>query len=236
MVYEALEDAGITLEATRGTDTAVYVGQMTADYHDLQLRDIETIPQYMATGVARSMTSSRLSYVFNWHGPSMTIDTACSSSLVAVHQAVQSLRAGECQVAVAAGCSLILGPEMYIMESKLHLLSPSGYSKMWDASADGYARGEGFAAVILKTLSHAIEDGDHIHCIIRETGVNQDGRTTGLTMPSATSQADLIRSTYKRAGLDINKPADQCQYFEAHGTGEFAPGVCYERITFVFRG
>lgn len=90
---------------------------------------------------------------------------------------------------------------------------------MWDSGADGYARGEGFASVLLKTLSQAIADGDHIECIIRETGVNQDGRTSGITMPSSTSQTALIRSTYARAGLDWRKKEDRCQYFEAHGTG-----------------
>lgn len=108
---------------------------------------------------------------------------------------------------------------MWISESKLHMLSPTGTSKMWDAAADGYARGEGIASVILKPLSAALKDGDNIECIIRETGINQDGRTAGLTMPSNLAQADLIRDTYKRAGLDINDPRDRPQFFHAHGTG-----------------
>lgn len=108
---------------------------------------------------------------------------------------------------------------MYVAESKLSMLSPTGRSKMWDQDVNGYARGEGIAAVVLKPLSAAIRDNDHIDCIIRSTGVNQDGRTPGLTMPSATAQADLIRSTYARAGLDINKPEDRPQFFHAHGTG-----------------
>lgn len=108
---------------------------------------------------------------------------------------------------------------MYIAESNLNMLSPTGRSRMWDANADGYARGEGIAAVVLKTLSAAIADGDTIECLIRETGVNQDGRTTGITMPSSTAQASLIRQTYARAGLDLAKQADRPQFFEAHGTG-----------------
>lgn len=108
---------------------------------------------------------------------------------------------------------------MWIAESNLHMLSPTGTSKMWDAAADGYARGEGIAAVVLKTLSAAIRDGDNIDCIIRETGVNQDGRTAGLTMPSNLAQSDLIRDTYRRAGLDINNAKDRPQFFHAHGTG-----------------
>lgn len=110
---------------------------------------------------------------------------------------------------------------MYIVESKLNMLSPTGRCRMWDADADGYARGEGIASVVLKTLSAALKDGDHIECIIRETGVNQDGRTAGLTMPSNAAQTDLIRATYARAGLDINDPKDRPQFFHAHGTVSF---------------
>lgn len=149
----------------------------------------------------------------------MTIDTACSSSLVGVHQAVQSLRSGESKLAVVAGANLILTPEAYIAESKLHMLSPDSRSRMWDINANGYARSEGFAAVILKTLSQALKDGDHIECVIRETGVGSDGRTPGITMPSASAQAALIRETYRRAGLDCRLKSERCQYLEAHGTG-----------------
>src|ERR1051326_6973813 len=114
---------------------------MNADYFDVQMRDPDVFPQYLCTGISRSVMSNRISYAFDFKGPSMTIDTACSSSLVAVHQAVQSLRQKESTMAVAAGVNVIFGPEMYIAESKLNMLSPTGKSKMWDASADGYARG-----------------------------------------------------------------------------------------------
>ncbi|OQE20435.1 hypothetical protein PENSTE_c013G03650 [Penicillium steckii] len=217
VVYEALESAGYAMEGMQGSDTSVYVGSMTGDYHELLLRDPEDMPKYMATGTARSILSNRVSYFFDWKGPSMSIDTACSSSLVALHEAIQTLRQGVSKVSCAAGVNLILGPEMMISESKLHMLSPTGRSRMWDAAADGYARGEGVSAVILKTLSQAIADGDWIHCVVRETGVNSDGRTSGITLPSSVSQTSLIRQTYARAGLDLKK--DQCQYFEAHGTG-----------------
>lgn len=143
----------------------------------------------------------------------------CSSSLVAVHQAVQLLRSGDSDVAVAAGANLILGPELYIGEAKLNMLSPTGRSRMWDADADGYARGEGVASVILKRLSDAIRDGDHIECVIRESGVNSDGRTKGITMPNELAQAELIRRVYHKAGLDPLDEAHRCQFFEAHGTG-----------------
>ncbi|KAJ4386024.1 hypothetical protein N0V93_008915 [Gnomoniopsis smithogilvyi] len=221
-VYEGIESAGYSMQKLQGSATAVYVGQMTADYYDVLSRDIESMPQYMVTGTSRCITSNRVSYFFDWKGPSVTLDTACSSSLVAVHQAVQELRRGQSTLAIAAGVNLILGPELYIAESKLHMLSPTGRSRMWDAGADGYARGEGFAAIVLKPLSQAIADGDDIECIIRETGVNQDGRTAGITMPSVSSQSSLIRSTYQRCGLDCSSFQDRCQYFEAHGTGTLA--------------
>lgn len=218
-VYESLESAGLKMEAMKGSNTAVFVGQMCGDYNDILMRDLDTLPTYFATGTARSIMSNRVSYFFDWRGPSMTIDTACSSSLVAVHLAVQALRSGESRLAIAAGANLLLGPEPYVAESKLNMLSPDGRSRMWDASANGYARGDGIAAVVLKTLSAAIRDGDHIECLIRETGVNQDGHTTGITMPSSSAQKKLIRETYLRAGLDLAKAEDRCQFFEAHGTG-----------------
>ncbi|CRG89192.1 Nonribosomal peptide synthetase 14 [Talaromyces islandicus] len=218
-VYEALESGGLTIDRLRGSDTAVYVGVMAVDYLDLLTRDVATLPTYYATGVSRSIISNRISYFFDWHGPSMTIDTACSSSMVAVHQAVQALRIGESKVAIAAGAELILGPENYIGESKMNLLSPTSRSRMWDADADGYARGDGVAVVVMKTLKDALADGDHIECVVRETGLNQDGRTGGLTVPSSEAQAQLIQQTYKRAGLTITDPKDRPQFFEAHGTG-----------------
>jgi|SRR5687767_573768 acyl transferase domain-containing protein len=127
-------------------------------------------------------------------------------------------------MAVACGSNIILGPESYIMESKVKMLSPTGQSRMWDKDADGYARGDGVATLVLKTLSAALEDGDNIQCIIRESGVNQDGATPGLTMPSPTAQRDLIKRTYEKAGLDLRVQEDRPQYFEAHGTGTPAGG------------
>ncbi|KAF8846563.1 hypothetical protein BDZ45DRAFT_755927 [Acephala macrosclerotiorum] len=218
-VYEAMENAGLTLKGLAGSQTSHYTGLMCNDFHDLQFRDPDYLPQYIATGASRAIISNRVSYFFDWKGPSMTIDTACSSSLVAIHQAVQSLRIGESTIACASGANLLLGPEYYQAESNLHMLSPSGKSQMWDANADGYARGEAIGAIFLKTLSRALADGDHIEAIIRETGVNSDGRTKGITMPSSDAQLWLIRETYRKAGLDLLKPTERCQYFEAHGTG-----------------
>ncbi|XDG06152.1 hypothetical protein ABKA04_005767 [Annulohypoxylon sp. FPYF3050] len=222
VVYEGIESAGYSIYDLKGSTTGVYVGQMSDDYRDILMRDVESHPQYVGTGTSRSILANRVSYFFDWRGPSMTIDTACSSSLVALHLAVQSLRNGESQMAVAAGVNLILGPEPYMFLSSLRMLSPTGRCSMWDTNADGYARGEGFTAIVIKTLRQAISDNDHIECVIRETGVNQDGNSTGLTMPSASSQAALIRSVYAKCGLDCLKLDDRCQYFEAHGTGTLA--------------
>ena len=219
-VYEAIEAAGCTMEGVQGSQTSVFVGSMTADYTDIQMRDTETMPRYAVTGTARSLLSNRVSYFFDLKGESMTIDTACSSSLVALHQAVQSLRSSHSSSSIVAGVNLILDSTMFIGESSLHMLSSDGRSRMWDKSANGYARGEGIAAMYLKTLSKALKDGDHIECLVRETSINSDGRTKGITMPSAAAQACLIRQTYRNAGLD--PLVDRCQYFECHGTGTSA--------------
>ncbi|PCD25242.1 hypothetical protein AU210_014350 [Fusarium oxysporum f. sp. radicis-cucumerinum] len=219
-VYESLEAAGYTIEEMQGSLTAVYLGVMMGDYHDIQSRDPEIINRYHPTGTSKSILSNRVSYYFDLRGPSVTMDTACSSSLAALHFATQSLRSGESTTAMAIGVNLIFDAAGYVAESKLHMLSPTSRSRMWDAGADGYARGEGVASVILKPLSEAIRCGDHIECIVRETGMNSDGRTTGITMPSAAAQSALIRRTYQNAGLDPIK--DRPQYFEAHGTGTLA--------------
>ncbi|KAL8820238.1 MAG: hypothetical protein Q9223_001502 [Gallowayella weberi] len=218
-VYEALEAGGHTIDALRGSDTAVYVGTMNADYNDTLVRDLSTASVYFGTGTNRAIISNRVSYFFDWHGPSMTIDTACSSSLIAVHQAVTALRTGESRVALACGTQVILEPEPFIVESNLGMLSPTSRSRMWDAEADGYARGEGTAAIVLKRLSDAIADGDHVECLIRGTGSNQDGYSGGLTVPNSDAQSALIRQTYERAGLDLENPQHHPQFFEAHGTG-----------------
>ncbi|RAH76705.1 hypothetical protein BO86DRAFT_443060 [Aspergillus japonicus CBS 114.51] len=211
-VYEGLEAAGLTIEGLRGSKASVYAGLMCNDYEAILLRDFQQIPNYHATGVARSIVSNRISYFFDWHGPSLTVDTACSSTLIAVHLAVQALRAAETNVAFVCGSNLILGPENYVAESKLKMLSPDGRSRMWDQNANGYARGEGVAVVVLKTLSAALADGDHI----------EYGRTQGITMPSATAQASLIRDTYARAERLTGTPPSSQVFspfvFSAHST------------------
>ncbi|KAL8770428.1 MAG: hypothetical protein Q9209_003854 [Squamulea sp. 1 TL-2023] len=220
VVYDSLCAAGQPMEKLRGSDTSVYVGSMCDDYNTMLTRDWETLPRYTATGLERGILANRISYFFDWRGPSLSVDTACSSSLVALDHAIQTIRSGTSRVAVAAGTSLILSPAMYISESNLGMLSPSGRCAMWDSAADGYTRGEGVAAVVLKALSQALADNDPIDCVIRASAINQDGRTAGLTVPSGFAQADLIRLCYAKAGLDpVKKPEDRPQFFQAHGTG-----------------
>ncbi|KAL0936841.1 hybrid pks-nrps [Colletotrichum truncatum] len=218
-VYEATESAGLALENFQGSRCSVFVGVMTGDYETIQYRDTEALSHYTASGTSRAILANRISYFFDLAGSSICLDTACSSSLVAMHLAVQDLRSGTAETAIVAGTNLIFGPDMYISESKLRMLSPTGKCQMWDALADGYARGEGVAALLLKPLSKALRDNDPIQAVIRHSGVNSDGRTPGITMPSATAQAKLTTETYRAAGLDPLKPEDRCQYFEAHGTG-----------------
>lgn len=174
-----------------------------------------------AAGVSRSVVSDRVSHSFDWRGPSMTVDTEGSSSLVAVHLAIQSLRNGESELAVAAGVNLFGSgrPFSILFFSFLYFsfCPPLTSAATYSTDSNGSAHGEGIAAVILKSLSAALRDGDHIECLIRATGVNQDGKPDS-TVTSAMAQAALIRETYARAGLDLNKPTDRPQFLHVHGT------------------
>ncbi|GFF73944.1 polyketide synthase-nonribosomal peptide synthetase [Aspergillus lentulus] len=219
-VYESLDAAGLRMDVLQGSMTGVFCGALRNDYSQIQAMDPQALPAYMVTGNSPSIMANRISYYFDWRGPSMTVDTGCSSSLLAVHLAVEALQNDDCSLAVAVGSNLILSPNAYIADSKTRMLSPTGRSRMWDSKADGYARGEGVASVVLKRLRDAIIDADPIECVIRATGANSDGRTMGITMPNAKAQQSLILKTYARAGLSPQeRPADRCQYFEAHGTG-----------------
>ncbi|KAJ5272907.1 polyketide synthase [Penicillium angulare] len=218
VTYEGLENAGLSVEDLAGSDTSCYVGCFTRDYHEMLMRDAETAPMYSITGTGFSLLSNRISWFYDFRGPSMTLDTACSSSLVGLHLACQSLRAGESKVAVVCGANLLLSPDLSLWLSNLHMTSKDGLSRSFAEGVTGYGRGEGIASVILKPLSDALRDGDTIRSVIRGTGVNQDGHTTGITLPNSDAQMNLIKSTYQAAGLDF---ADT-SYFEAHGTGTAA--------------
>ncbi|KAL7620421.1 hypothetical protein AAE478_009416 [Parahypoxylon ruwenzoriense] len=213
--YEALENAGISIEKIAGSDTGVYIGTSNHDYAHMLWKDPDNLPLYHAVGTSAAIMANRVSYFFDLRGPSVTIDTACSSTLVALHQACQSIRTGETTQAIVGGTNLILEPGMLIPMSSLEFFSPEGKCYTYDHRACGYGRGEGTGTVILKNLHDAIRDGDNIRCVIRSTGVNSDGRTAGLMLPNGNAQEALIRSTYAAARLD---PAFT-RYVESHGTG-----------------
>ncbi|KAF5621839.1 polyketide synthase [Fusarium sp. NRRL 52700] len=213
--YEALENAGIRKEDIDGSDAAVYVGSFVKDYEQVCLRDPDWQPQYAATGNGIAIMANRISHFFNLHGPSMTIDTGCSGSLVSVHLASQSLRSKETSLAIAAGAGMILTPNTMMPMTALNFLSPDGKCFTFDSRANGYGRGEGIGVVVMKRLSDAIRDNDTIRAVIRATKVNQDGHTTGITLPSKEAQVANINSVYESAGLDFS----QTGYVECHGTG-----------------
>jgi acyl transferase domain-containing protein/NADPH:quinone reductase-like Zn-dependent oxidoreductase/NAD(P)-dependent dehydrogenase (short-subunit alcohol dehydrogenase family) len=215
VAYETFENAGVSMDELVGSATSVYTGCMTDDYDRLSTRDIYDSGHNAASGTSRAMLSNRLSWFFDLRGPSLTLDTACSSSLYALHLACQSLRLGESKMGFVAGVNLMLHPNITQRLTAMHMLSPDGISHSFDSRANGYGRGEAIAGLVVKRLSDALADGDTIRAVIRCTGTNQDGHTPGITMPSAESQANLITSVYKEAGLHFNDTA----YFEAHGTG-----------------
>ncbi|MFM7184138.1 MAG: SDR family NAD(P)-dependent oxidoreductase [Planctomycetota bacterium] len=214
--WEALEHAGISPDALAGSRTGVFAGLSTGDYAQCVSRYLGSSGDaYVGTGNTDSVAAGRLSYLLGLTGPSLAVDTACSSSLVALHLACQSLRSGECDAALAGGVNLILTPAVSINFSKARMLSADGSCKTFDAAANGYVRGEGAGMVVLRRLSDARANGDRILAVIRSTAINQDGRSTGLTVPNGPAQTALIREALSAAGLD----AAEVDYIEAHGTG-----------------
>ena len=217
VTWEAIENARIQPSELRGTQTGVFVGICSNDYGDLlaQYSTDKDIEAYFGTGNAASTATGRISYTLGLQGPSIATDTACSSSLVAVHQACQSLRNGESNLAITGGVNLILSPALNINFSKAHMLSADGYCKTFDAAADGYVRGEGCGIIILKRLSDAERDKDPILAVIKGSAVNQDGASSGLTVPNGPAQEAVI----KRALAQAKLTPDEIDYIEAHGTG-----------------
>jgi acyl transferase domain-containing protein/acyl-CoA synthetase (AMP-forming)/AMP-acid ligase II/acyl carrier protein len=214
VAWEALEHAGLAADRLAGSQTGVFIGISSNDYSHLQFSDPKLIDVYAGTGNAHSIAANRLSYLLDLRGPSIAIDTACSSSLVAVHQACQSLRTGECDLAIAGGVNVILTPELTIAFSQGHMMSSDGRCKTFDDAADGYTRSEGCGVVVLKPLAAARRDGDHILALIRGSAVNQDGRSNGLTAPNGLAQEAVIRRALQNAGV----AADQISYVETHGS------------------
>ncbi|MEO8152056.1 MAG: SDR family NAD(P)-dependent oxidoreductase [Rhizobacter sp.] len=215
--WEALESAGQAPDRLEGSRTGVYVGLCSSDYAYMQLmsEDRALLDAHFTSGIAHSIVSGRLSYLLGLQGPSLTLDTACSSSLVAVHLACQALRTGDCRMALAGGVNLILSPDLYIALSHSRMLAPDGRCKTFDASADGFARGEGCGMVVLKRLSDAQADGDRVLAVIRGSAVNQDGPSSSLTAPNGPAQEAVIREALARAGVAPHEVG----VIEAHGTG-----------------
>ncbi|KAK4210832.1 putative polyketide synthase [Rhypophila decipiens] len=213
--FEAFENAGLSIEALAGSDTAVFAGEFVKDYYDSLMRDPETVPRFFVTGNGVAMMSARVSHFFDLRGPCLTLDTGCSTGLTALHQACVSIRSGESSMAVVSGSNLLLNPDMFNQMSATGLLSKEGRSFSFDSRGTGYGRGEGVATLVIKPLEDALRDADPIRAVIRETALNQDGKTPTITSPSEEAQTALMRACYERAGLD---PAETA-YIEAHGTG-----------------
>ncbi|MFE9680739.1 type I polyketide synthase [Streptomyces sp. NPDC006285] len=214
LAWEALEDAGIVPETLRSTATGVIVGAIAGDYAALAQRG-GAITQHSLPGLNRGVIANRVSYALGLNGPSLSVDSAQSSSLVAVHLAVESLRRGECSLALAGGVALNFAPESAEVAGRFGGLSPDGRCFTFDSRANGYVRGEGGGVVVLKPLAQAVRDGDTVYGVILGSAVNNDGATEGLTVPSAEAQATVLRQACENAGVD----PDQVHYVELHGTG-----------------
>ena len=230
--WHALEDAGYPGRRMSEARCGLFVGVGGGDY-DQKLRSAGVAADgYVFTGNQPSILAARLAYFLNLKGPALAIDTACSSSLVAVHLACQALRQGEIDTALVGGVFINTTPTFHILCSKAGMLSPSGTCKTFDQSADGFVPGEGVGAIFLKPLERALADGDRIHAVIKGSGMNQDGKTNGITAPSAESQSALEREVYDRSGVDPSS----ITYVEAHGTGtKLGDPIEVEGLTKAFR-
>ena len=213
VTYEAFEDAGIDPWGLKG-DCGVFVGIGMMDYA-LYTWESNLIDAYSLTGVTHSVAANRLSYVFNFKGPSLAVDTACASSMTALHLACCALRNNECSVAVVGGCNSLLAPEVSVGFSSLGVMSPDGQCCPFSNTAKGYVRSEGWGTLILKPLDQALQSEDHIYAVIRESAIAASGNTSSLTKPSASAQHDAMKEVYKRCNI----LPSSIDYVEAHGTG-----------------
>ncbi|WP_152378747.1 SDR family NAD(P)-dependent oxidoreductase [Paenibacillus brasilensis] len=220
-VYESLEDAGYTREALHAAadsglkgNVGVYVGAM---YEEYQLYGVQETLQGRPIALSGNISSiaNRISYFFNFQGPSMAVDTMCSSSLTAIHLACQSLQTGGCELAIAGGVNVSIHPNKYLALAQGKFASSKGRCESFGQGGDGYVPGEGVGAVILRPLSKAIEAGDHIYGVIKGTAINHGGKTNGYTVPNPNAQAAVVNQAYKKAGIDPST----ISYIEAHGTG-----------------
>jgi acyl transferase domain-containing protein/enoyl-CoA hydratase/carnithine racemase/acyl carrier protein/NAD(P)-dependent dehydrogenase (short-subunit alcohol dehydrogenase family) len=232
--WAAIEDAGYTrdgLARTSSRKTGVFVG-ITRTGFDLFGPELWRQGETVYPHTSFSSVANRLSYFLNAHGPSVPVDTMCSSSLTAIHQACQSLRTGECEVAIAGGVNIYLHPSGYVGLSAARMLSRDGVCRSFGKGGNGFVPGEGVAAILLKPLARAVADGDQIYAAIRATHVNHGGKTNGYTVPNPLAQADLVRDTLLKAGVD----ARDIGYVEAHGTGtELGDPIEVTGLTQAFR-
>jgi polyketide synthase PksN len=215
LAWSCLEDAGVAPSTLRGRNVGVFTGVTHHDYKELLASAKVQIEPYHYAGTATVVVPNRVSHVFGLRGPSIPIDTACSSTLNAIHAAIRSFEAGECEMALAGGISLILNPARHVSVSKMGTLSPTGSCKTLDDRADGYVRGEGAGFFLIKPLERALADGDRIHGVIKGSAINHCGETHTLTYPSADAQADVIVAAHERAGV----PVSSVNFVELHGTG-----------------
>ncbi|NVD98021.1 non-ribosomal peptide synthetase [Massilia sp. BJB1822] len=214
-VWKALDDAGYTGHSLAGSDTAIFIGTGPTGYGNLLNQAGLGGEAYTSTGSVPSVGASRLSYMFDWHGPSEPVETACSSSLVAMRRGVLAIQSGESGMAVVGGVNTIVTPEAHISFSKAGMLCKDGRCKTFSDQANGYVRAEGAGMLVLKKLSAAERDGDHIYAVVRGTAENHGGRANSLTAPNSRAQADLLKAAYRQAGVDPRTVS----YIEAHGTG-----------------
>ncbi len=215
VVWEALEHGGHRLADLDGEGTGVYVGASSSDYSNHFFLDLARIDAQFMTGNTLSIISNRVSYLLNLKGPSYTVDTACSSSFYALHQACEALMAGRIDTAIVGGVNLLLSPAAFVGFSRAAMLSPDGLCKAFDASANGYVRSEGAVVFVLRRLAAARASGNRVHGVIEATGINSDGRTVGMALPSAERQAALLRGMVARFGIE----PEGLSFVEAHGTG-----------------
>ncbi len=214
-VWGAVEDSGHRVSDLAGTKTGLFVGAATRDYIDLMAMNQAELDGYSASGTSHAILVNRVSFLLNLHGPSAPLDTACSSSLIALHRAIESIHTGSCDMAIVGGVQVMLTPAGHISFGAAGMLADDGKCKTFDSRANGYVRGEGSGAILIKSLEDAIAHGDHIYAVVKSTAENHGGKATMLTAPNPNAQADLLVEAYEKAEIDPRSVG----YLECHGTG-----------------